>query len=145
MWKILNFYLKSNETHRQQAKYWAPAAYIGVYIVVTVALLPASLLTVLAGIIFGVSVCILNKQPSSLTSKNSIYLFLFLENRNICFFFLFFIIGIFLDKIKQIFEGFLVVSAGSVLGATAAFLLGRFALRNWVKKKIAVRNFILLY
>ena len=34
------------------------------------------------------------------------------------------------------------VSAGSVLGATAAFLLGRFALRNWVKKKIAVRNFI---
>jgi uncharacterized membrane protein YdjX (TVP38/TMEM64 family) len=34
-------------------------------------------------------------------------------------------------------RGTLAVSAGSVLGATAAFLLGRFLLRGWIERKVA--------
>ncbi|WP_144416084.1 TVP38/TMEM64 family protein [Calothrix sp. 336/3] len=64
-------------------------AFIGLYILATVAFLPGSILTLGAGVVFGVV-------------WGSLYVFL-----------------------------------GATLGATAAFLVGRYLARNWVSQKIA--------
>lgn len=64
-------------------------AFIGIYIVATVAFLPGSILTLGAGVVFGV------------------------------------------------WLGALYVFIGATLGATAAFLVGRYLARNWVTQKIA--------
>ncbi len=64
-------------------------AFIGIYIVATVAFLPGSILTLGAGIVFGV------------------------------------------------WLGALYVFIGATIGATAAFLVGRYLARDWVAKKIA--------
>lgn len=63
--------------------------FIGLYIVACVFLLPGSILTLGAGVVFGVA------------------------------------------------KGIVAVSAGSTLGATAAFLVGRYLARNWVAGKFA--------
>ncbi len=68
---------------------WGSLAFIGLYIVVTVAFLPASIVTLSAGVIFGV------------------------------------------------FQGTLLVFMGAMLGATAAFVIGRFVARERVAKLIA--------
>ncbi|WP_428843027.1 TVP38/TMEM64 family protein [Sphaerothrix gracilis] len=67
----------------------APLVFIALYIVVTVAFLPASIITLGAGVVFGVV-------------QGSIYVFI-----------------------------------GAMLGATAAFLIGRYVARGWISKKIA--------
>lgn len=67
----------------------AALAFVGLYVVATVALLPGLLLTVAAGAIFGLAI------------------------------------------------GVVLVSLASVLGATAAFFVGRTVARNWVSNKIA--------
>ncbi|WP_295614320.1 TVP38/TMEM64 family protein [Chamaesiphon sp. GL140_3_metabinner_50] len=67
-------------------------AFIGIYIVATVAFLPGSILTLGAGVVFGV------------------------------------------------WLGALYVFIGATLGATAAFLVGRYLARNWVAQKIANNN-----
>jgi uncharacterized membrane protein YdjX (TVP38/TMEM64 family) len=67
----------------------APIAFIALYVVVTVAFVPASIITLGAGVVFGVV-------------QGSIYVFI-----------------------------------GAMLGATAAFLVGRYVARDWVGKKIA--------
>jgi uncharacterized membrane protein YdjX (TVP38/TMEM64 family) len=64
-------------------------AFIGIYIISTIAFLPGSILTLGAGVVFGV------------------------------------------------WLGALYVFIGATLGATAAFLVGRYLARNWVAKKIA--------
>jgi uncharacterized membrane protein YdjX (TVP38/TMEM64 family) len=64
-------------------------AFIGIYILATVAFLPGSILTLGAGVVFGVWL-------------GAVYVFI-----------------------------------GATLGATAAFLVGRYLARNWVAKKIA--------
>jgi len=64
-------------------------AYVAVYIVATVLLVPGSLLTLAAGFLFGLAL------------------------------------------------GVAVVSAGSVLGASCAFLVGRFFVRDWVAERVA--------
>jgi uncharacterized membrane protein YdjX (TVP38/TMEM64 family) len=64
-------------------------AFIGLYILATVAFLPGSLLTLGAGVVFGVGL-------------GSLYVFI-----------------------------------GATLGATAAFLVGRYLARGWVSQKIA--------
>jgi uncharacterized membrane protein YdjX (TVP38/TMEM64 family) len=64
-------------------------AFIGIYILATVAFLPGSILTLGAGVVFGV------------------------------------------------WLGALYVFIGATLGATAAFLVGRYLARNWVAQKIA--------
>lgn len=69
----------------------APIAFILLYIVITVALLPASVVTLGAGVVFG------------------------------------------------IFKGSLLVFVGAMLGATAAFLVGRYLARGWVANRIANR------
>lgn len=66
-----------------------PLLYVLLYIVITVLLLPGSILTMGAGAVFGVA------------------------------------------------QGTLLTSIGSTLGATAAFLVGRFFLRDWVAAKAA--------
>jgi uncharacterized membrane protein YdjX (TVP38/TMEM64 family) len=63
--------------------------FIGIYILATVAFLPGSILTLGAGVVFGVWL-------------GAVYVFI-----------------------------------GATLGATAAFLVGRYLARNWVAKKIA--------
>lgn len=63
-------------------------AFVGLYIIATVAFLPGSILTLGAGVVFGIV-------------KGSIYVFI-----------------------------------GATLGATAAFLVGRYLARGWVSKKI---------
>ncbi len=68
---------------------WAPVIFILVYIVACVLFLPGSILTLGAGLIFGVGF-------------GSIY-----------------------------------VSIGATLGATAAFLVGRYLARGWVARKVA--------
>lgn len=68
--------------------YWGPIAFILVYILATVFFIPGSLLTLGAGVLFGVGF-------------GSIY-----------------------------------VSIGSVIGATCAFLVGRYLARGWVSKQI---------
>ncbi|MEM6520262.1 MAG: TVP38/TMEM64 family protein [Cyanobacteria bacterium P01_D01_bin.71] len=67
----------------------APVAFIVLYIIVTVAFIPASVVTLGAGVVFGVV-------------KGSLYVFI-----------------------------------GAMLGATAAFLIGRYIARDWVGKKVA--------
>lgn len=69
----------------------APIAFILLYIVITVALLPASVVTLGAGVVFG------------------------------------------------IVKGSLLVFVGAMLGATAAFLVGRYLARGWVANRIANR------
>ena len=71
----------------------APIVFILVYIVITVAFLPASIVTLGAGAVFGVV-------------KGSIYVFI-----------------------------------GAMLGATAAFLIGRFIARDWIAKKVEGNSF----
>jgi uncharacterized membrane protein YdjX (TVP38/TMEM64 family) len=66
-----------------------PLAFIGIYIIATIAFLPGSILTLGAGVVFGVGL-------------GTIYVFI-----------------------------------GAMLGATAAFLVGRYLARNWVAQKIA--------
>jgi len=73
------------ETHPTLA--WI--AYVATYIVATVLVIPASILTLAAGFVFGLPL------------------------------------------------GVVLVSIGSVLGASAAFLVGRFFVREWVAKRIA--------
>jgi uncharacterized membrane protein YdjX (TVP38/TMEM64 family) len=68
---------------------WGPAAFVGIYIVACVLLLPGSVLTLGAGVVFG------------------------------------------------LVKGVAWVSAGATLGATAAFLTGRYLAREWVSRKIA--------
>ena len=67
---------------------WGPLAFIAIYIVATVALLPGSILTLGAGVVFGVV-------------KGSICVFI-----------------------------------GAMIGATAAFLVGRYVAGGWVSKKV---------
>jgi uncharacterized membrane protein YdjX (TVP38/TMEM64 family) len=66
-----------------------PLAFIGLYILATVAFLPGSILTLGAGVVFG-------------WLAGSLYVFI-----------------------------------GATLGATAAFLVGRYLVRGWVSRKIA--------
>ena len=68
---------------------WAPAAIVLIYIFACVLFLPGSVITLGAGLLFGVV------------------------------------------------KGTIVVSIGSVLGAVAAFVVGRTLLRDWVAKKVA--------
>lgn len=67
---------------------WGAVAFIGIYIMATVLFVPGSLLTLGAGVIYGVA-------------KGSLFVFL-----------------------------------GASLGATIAFLIGRYLARNWVSKQI---------
>ena len=67
----------------------APIAFIILYVIITVAFLPASVVTLGAGVVFGVV------------------------------------------------KGSLLVFVGAMLGATAAFLIGRYLARDWVGRKIA--------
>jgi uncharacterized membrane protein YdjX (TVP38/TMEM64 family) len=66
-----------------------PVAFVGIYIIATVAFLPGSILTLGAGVVFGVWL-------------GAIYVFI-----------------------------------GATIGATAAFLVGRYLARDWVATKIA--------
>lgn len=71
----------------------APIIFIIAYIIITVAFLPASVVTLGAGAVFGVV-------------EGSIYVFI-----------------------------------GAMLGATAAFLVGRYAARDWIAKKVEGNRF----
>jgi len=71
----------------------APIIFILAYVLITVAFLPASIVTLGAGFVFGVV-------------KGSILVFI-----------------------------------GAMLGATAAFLIGRFVARDWIAKKVADNKF----
>ena len=71
----------------------APIVFIIAYIIITVAFLPASVVTLGAGAVFGVV-------------QGSIYVFI-----------------------------------GAMLGATAAFLVGRFVARDWIAKKVEGNKF----
>ncbi len=68
---------------------WAPIVFIVLYVVITVAFLPASIVTLGAGFIFGVV------------------------------------------------QGSFLVFVAAMLGATAAFLIGRYVARDWIAGKIA--------
>jgi uncharacterized membrane protein YdjX (TVP38/TMEM64 family) len=68
---------------------WGPALFVLLYVVATVLLLPAVVLTLGAGAVFGVA------------------------------------------------QSFLAVSVGATLGATAAFLIGRYLARDWVARRVA--------
>jgi uncharacterized membrane protein YdjX (TVP38/TMEM64 family) len=68
--------------------FWGPAAFIIIYNLATILFVPGSLLTLGAGVVFGV------------------------------------------------FWGSIYVSIGSVIGATFAFLIGRYFARDWVAKKL---------
>ncbi|MDB9527014.1 TVP38/TMEM64 family protein [Oscillatoria sp. CS-180] len=70
----------------------APIAFIILYVIITVSLLPASVITLGAGFVFGVV------------------------------------------------KGSLLVFLGAMLGATAAFLIGRYLARDWVSRKIATND-----
>jgi uncharacterized membrane protein YdjX (TVP38/TMEM64 family) len=67
---------------------WAPLLFIAIYILACVLFLPGSVLTLGAGVLFG------------------------------------------------LFAGSVIVSIASTLGATAAFLVGRYMARDWVAKKL---------
>ncbi len=69
--------------------WWGPIIFALIYIIATVAFMPGSILTLGAGVIFGVI-------------QGSIYVFI-----------------------------------GATIGATAAFLVGRYLARDWVSQKIA--------
>lgn len=71
----------------------APIVFILAYVVITVSFLPASVVTLGAGFVFGVV------------------------------------------------KGSLLVFVGAMLGATAAFLIGRFIARDWIAKKVAGNRF----
>lgn len=71
----------------------APIVFIIAYVIITVAFLPASIVTLGAGFVFGVV-------------QGSIYVFI-----------------------------------GAMLGATAAFLIGRFIARDWIAKKVEGKRF----
>ncbi len=71
----------------------APIVFILAYIGITVAFLPASVVTLGAGFVFGV------------------------------------------------IQGSILVFVGAMLGATAAFLIGRFVARDWIAKKVAGNKF----
>lgn len=77
--------LEWTTAHRQAAS----ALFVVIYVISTVAFIPATPLTLAAGVIFGVV------------------------------------------------NGSLLVSAGSTLGASAAFFLGRGLARNWIKQKVS--------
>ncbi len=66
-----------------------PLAFIGIYIIATIVFLPGSILTLGAGVVFGVGL-------------GTVYVFM-----------------------------------GAMIGATAAFLVGRYLARSWVTQKIA--------
>ncbi len=66
-----------------------PLAFVGIYIIATIAFLPGSILTLGAGVVFGVGL-------------GTVYVFI-----------------------------------GAMIGATAAFLVGRYLARSWVTQKIA--------
>jgi len=68
---------------------WAPALFIALYIFVTILLMPGSILTLGAGVVFGVV------------------------------------------------RGSIIVSIAATLGATSAFLIGRYLARDWVARRIA--------
>jgi uncharacterized membrane protein YdjX (TVP38/TMEM64 family) len=68
---------------------WGPAIFVLLYVAATVLLLPAVVLTLGAGAVFGVA------------------------------------------------QGFLMVSVGATLGATAAALIGRYLARDWVARRLA--------
>lgn len=68
---------------------WGPAIFVLLYVAATVLLLPAVVLTLGAGAVFGVA------------------------------------------------QGFVAVSVGATLGATAAFLIGRYLARGWVARRVA--------
>jgi uncharacterized membrane protein YdjX (TVP38/TMEM64 family) len=68
---------------------WAPVLFIVLYVVVTILLMPGSILTLGAGVVFGVV------------------------------------------------RGSIVVSIAATLGATSAFLIGRYLARDWVARRIA--------
>ena len=74
-----------------QLGYWAPVLFILLYIAACVAMLPASILTIGGGTLFG------------------------------------------------LVEGSVYVSIAATLGATAAFLVGRYLARDWVTRKIGKR------
>ncbi len=74
----------------KQLGVWAPVVFVLLYIASCVALLPAAILTLGAGALFGVV------------------------------------------------QGAIYVSVGATLGATAAFLVGRYAARDWVARKLAL-------
>jgi uncharacterized membrane protein YdjX (TVP38/TMEM64 family) len=65
-----------------------PLVFIGLYILITIAFLPASIVTLGAGVVFGVI-------------KGSLFVFI-----------------------------------GAMLGATAAFLIGRYGARDWIARKV---------
>lgn len=69
--------------------FWGPFAFIVLYVVAAVAFLPGSILTLGAGVVFGVV-------------KGSLFVFI-----------------------------------GAMLGATAAFIVGRYVARDWVSKKVS--------
>ncbi|WP_237741528.1 TVP38/TMEM64 family protein [Anabaena sp. PCC 7108] len=100
---LLQASLNLSDLHPQEiiknALYWIDGlgtigaiAFIGIYIIATIAFLPGSILTLGSGVVFGVA-------------WGSVYVFI-----------------------------------GATLGATAAFLVGRYLARNWVAKKIADNN-----
>jgi uncharacterized membrane protein YdjX (TVP38/TMEM64 family) len=68
---------------------WGPALFVLLYVAATVLLLPAVVLTLGAGAVFGVA------------------------------------------------QAFVAVSVGATLGATAAFLIGRYLARGWVARRVA--------
>lgn len=68
---------------------WGPVAFVALYVVACVALVPGSLLTLGAGAVFGLA------------------------------------------------KGFAAVWLGASLGAAAAFLVGRYAARDWVERRVA--------
>lgn len=76
----------------EQLGAWGAIAFMAVYVVATVALVPGSLLTLGAGVLFGLG------------------------------------------------WGSLLVFAGATLGATAAFLVGRYGLRDWVTQRWIAGN-----
>lgn len=71
----------------------APLVFIIAYVIITVAFLPASIITLGAGFVFG------------------------------------------------IVKGSILVFIGAMLGATAAFLIGRFVARDWIAKKVEGKSF----
>lgn len=88
LFAVINNALQSALTWIEGLGVWAPIIFIGIYIIATVFLISGAVLTLGAGLIFG------------------------------------------------IIKGSILVSIGSTLGATAAFLVGRYFARRWVAKQI---------
>ena len=83
----------------------APVVFILAYIIITVAFLPASVVTLGAGFVFGI--------PNGSTAE--------------------FVFGV--------ARGSTLVFIGAMLGATIAFLIGRFVARDWIAKKVEGKSF----